>query len=185
MRAGSGDAVGPGMRTHQAVQRVVVIGFSVLLGTSGCVRHGWPTLKAGDAWAVVNADGRETAARVVQAQSAPFPVSFEGLRDGNTIEASSVRGLRKPFSVGSVIGGAFLGLIAGCLVGGLTGDAVGRSRPSSGRYSFPSLSRAIDVLSGVGSGSLLGLVVGAAAGSLFGMPVTWLVPEGSEPPTER
>ena len=171
------------MRTHHA-SGLVVVAVSLLVFTSGCVRHGWPTLKAGASWDVVHSDGSAQGARVAKGQSAPFPAYLEDTANGGPIQPSTVRELRKPFSVGFVIGGALLGLLSGALVGGVLGDLAGRSRPRGGQFSnfFGTF---FDVLLGSGVGSLVGGVLGATTAALLDFPVRYVVPAGSEPLTDR
>ena len=165
-------------------QHSVVVALSLLVVTSGCVRHGWPTLKAGASWDVVHADGSAQRARVAKGQSAPFPEYLEDTANGAAIQPSTVRELRTPFSVGLVVGGALLGLLSGALVGGVLGDLVGRSRPPGGRFSnfFGTF---FDVLAGSGLGALVGVVLGGTTAALLDFPVRYVVPEGSEPLTDR
>ena len=165
-------------------QHSVVVALSLLVVTSGCVRHGWPTLKAGASWDVVRSDGSAQRARVAKGQSAPFPAYLEDTANGAAIQPSTVRELRTPFSVGLVVGGALLGLLSGALVGGVLGDLVGRSRPPGGRFSnfFGTF---FDVLAGSGLGALVGVVLGGTTAALLDFPVRYVVPEGSEPLTDR
>lgn len=168
------------MRTHPSSKQLVVA-LSLLVFTSGCVRHGWPTLKAGASWDVVHSDGSAQRARVSQGQSAPFPAYLEDAASGAAIQPSAVRELRKPLSPGFVVGGVLLGLLSGALVGGVIGDAVGRSRPPSGPFSFDFFGTLIDVLVGSGVGALVGGVLGGTTAALLDFPVRYVIREGSAP----
>ena len=164
------------MRTHHS-SRQVVVAFSLIVCTSGCVRHGWPTLTAGDRWSVSTSEQGRRSARVTQGQSAAFPASLEDERTGVAIAPSTVRELEKPSRVGFVGGGLLLGLVSGILVGGgLTLWA--QSRDGVG----PNFSPLNGLLWGQGAaGALVGLVAGGMLGALLGAPVRYVVPEGSEP----
>lgn len=159
-----------------------MVALSLLVFTSGCVRHGWPTLKAGASWDVVHSDGSAQRARVAKGQSAPFPAYLEDTANGAAIQPSTVRELRTPFSVGLVVGGALLGLLSGVLVGGVLGDLAERSRPPTGGWSgFGGIDTFIYVLAGSGLGALVGVVLGGTTAALLGFPVRYVIPEGSEP----
>ena len=163
------------MRTHHS-SRQLAVAVSLLVFTSGCVRHGWPTLTTGDTWSVTTSERGRRSARVAQGQSASRSAYLEDERTGAAIAPSRVRELEKPSSVGFVVGGLLLGLVSGILVGGgLTLWA--QSRDGVG----PNFSPLNGLLWGqAAAAALVGLVAGGMLGALLGAPVRYVVPEGSE-----
>lgn len=155
-----------------------MVALSLLVVTSGCVRHSWPALKAGDTWSVLTSERGRRSARVAEGQSAPFLAYLEDERTGATIAPSTVRELEKPWGVGFVVGGVLLGLVSGVLVGGWLGSL--STQPSG------SLSYSLDVLAARAAGGFMGLIAGGMVGALLSVfTVRYLVPEGSEPLTDR